>query len=159
MSIHLWRVSIDGSDNGLPPTLCPAITWTNDALELIVAMFIPAKTSYNQVSKQPNLITQSWSDTLDMTRTYLVLALTHWGWVTHICVGNLTIIGSDNGLSPGQRQAIIRTNAGVLLFGPLGTNFSESLVEIPTFSFKKMHLKMSSAKRWPSCLGLNVLRC
>ena len=44
--------------------------------------------------------------------------LTHWGRVTHICVGNLTIIGSDNGLSPGRRQAIILTNAGILLIGP-----------------------------------------
>ena len=51
--------------------------------------------------------------------------LTHWGRVTHICVGNLTIIGSDNGLLPGWRQAIIWTNAGILLIGPLGTNFSE----------------------------------
>ena len=33
--------------------------------------------------------------------------LTHWSRVTHICVGNLAIIGSDNGLSPGRRQAII----------------------------------------------------
>ena len=49
--------------------------------------------------------------------------LTHWGRVTHICVGNLTIIGSDNGLSPGRRQAIILTNAGILLTGPLGANF------------------------------------
>ena len=40
--------------------------------------------------------------------------LTHWGRVTHICVGNLTIIGSDNGLSPGRRQAIIWTKAGIL---------------------------------------------
>ena len=39
--------------------------------------------------------------------------LTHWGRVTHICVGNLTIIGPDNGLSPGRRQAIIWTNAGI----------------------------------------------
>ena len=46
--------------------------------------------------------------------------LTHWGRVTHICVGNLTIIGWDNGLSPGRRQAIIWTNAGILLIGPLG---------------------------------------
>ena len=38
--------------------------------------------------------------------------LTHWGQVTHICVSKLTIIGSDNGLSPGQRQAIIWTNDG-----------------------------------------------
>ena len=83
--------------------------------------------------------------------------LTHRGRVTHICVGNLTIIGSDNGLSPGRRQAIIWTNAGILLIGPLGTNFSEILIDIHTFSFMKMHLKMSSAKWHPFCLGLNVL--
>ena len=83
--------------------------------------------------------------------------LTHWGRVTHICVGNLTIIGSDNGLSPGRRQAIIWTNAGILLIGPLGTNFSEILIEIPTFSCNKMHLKMSSAKWRPFCPGLNEL--
>ena len=86
------------------------------------------------------------------------LQLTHWGRVTHIiCDIKLTIIGSDNGLSPGRRQAIIWTNAGLLLIGPLGTNFSEILIEILTFSFKKMHLKVSSAKRRPFCLGLNVL--
>ena len=39
----------------------------------------------------------------------------------HICVSDLTSIGSDNGLSPGRRQAIIRTNAGILLIRPLGT--------------------------------------
>ena len=33
--------------------------------------------------------------------------LTQWGRVTHICVSNQTIIGFDNGLSPGRRQAII----------------------------------------------------
>ena len=86
-----------------------------------------------------------------------VIDLTHWGRVTHICVGNLTIIGPDNGLSPGRRQAIIWTNAGILLIGPWGTNFSEILIGIQAFSFKKMHLKMSSAKWRPFCLGLNVL--
>ena len=85
------------------------------------------------------------------------LLLTHWGRVTHICVSNLTIIGSDNGLSPGRRQAIIWTNAGISLIQTLGTNFNEILRGIYTFSFKKMHLKMSSRKRRPSCLGLNVL--
>ena len=83
--------------------------------------------------------------------------LTHWGRVTHICVSKLTIVVSDNGLSPGRRQAIIWTNAGILLIGPLGTNFSEILIGINTFSFKKMHLKMSSGKQRPLCLGLNVL--
>ena len=78
--------------------------------------------------------------------------------MTHICVSDLTSIGSDNGLSPGRRQAIIRTNAGILLKGPLGTNFSEILIEILSLSFKKLRLKVSSAKRRPFCLGLNVLK-
>ena len=81
----------------------------------------------------------------------------HWGRVRHICVVKLTIIGSYNGLSPGRRQAIIWTNGGILLIGPLGTNFSEILIRIQTFSFKKVPLKMSSAKWRPFGLGLNVL--
>ena len=77
--------------------------------------------------------------------------------MTHIYVGKLTIIGSDNGLTPGRRQAIIWNNAGILLIRPLGTNFSEILVGIQTFSFKKIYLKMSSAKWSPFCFRLNVL--
>ena len=74
------------------------------------------------------------------------VTITHWGQVTHICISNLIIIGSDNGLSPGRRQAIIWTNAEILLIGPLETNFSEIISENHTFSFKKMHMKMSSGK-------------
>ena len=84
--------------------------------------------------------------------------LTHWGRVTHICVGTNTNIGSDNGLSPERRQVIIWTNAGILLIGPLGTNFSEILITIHTFSFKEMDFKMSSAKWRPCCLSFNVLK-
>ena len=85
------------------------------------------------------------------------LKLTRWGRVTHICVGKLIIIGSDNGLSPRRRQAIIWTNAGIWSMGPLGINFSEILIEIQRFPFKKMHLKMSSAKLRLFCLGINEL--
>ena len=88
----------------------------------------------------------------------MVTLLTHWGRVMHICVSDLISIGSDNGLSPGRRQAIIWTNAGILLIRTLGTNFSEIIIEINTFSLKKMHLKVTSAKRRPFCLGLNVLK-
>ena len=84
------------------------------------------------------------------------ILLTHWGRVTHICVSKLTIIGSDNGLSPERRQAIIWTSAGILLTGPLGTNFSGILIEILAFSLKKIRLKMSSAKCCSFRLGLNV---
>ena len=75
----------------------------------------------------------------------------------HICFGNLTIVASDNGLSSGRCQAIIGTNAGILLIGTLGTNSSEILSEIHSFLFKKMHLKMASAKWRLFCLGLNEL--
>ena len=73
------------------------------------------------------------------------------------CISKLTIISSDNGLSPGRRQAIISTTDGIFLIGPLGTNFSEIVFEIHTFSFKKMHLKLSSGRWRPFCLGLNGL--
>ena len=61
-----------------------------------------------------------------------------------ICVSKLSIIGSDNGLLPGQRQTIIWTNAGVLFIWPLETNFSEIVIKIKIFKFKK--------GRW-KCLG------
>ena len=77
-------------------------------------------------------------------------------WHTFTSV-NRDIIGSDSGLSPDRGQAIIWTNAGILLIGPLWTKFSEILIETHTFSLEKMHLKMSSRKWRPFCLGLNVL--
>ena len=76
--------------------------------------------------------------------------------MTHICVGKLTIIGSDNGLPPGWRQAIIWTNAGILLIAPW-TNFSEILIKIQTFSLRKMRFENVICERQPFGLGLNVL--
>ena len=69
----------------------------------------------------------------------------------------VTIFGSDNGLPPGRRQAIIQTSDGILLIWPSGTSFNEISTEIITFSFEKICLKVSSAKWRPLCLGLNVL--
>ena len=89
--------------------------------------------------------------------SYTSTVLIHWGRVMHICVSKLTIIGSDNGLPLGWCQAIIWTNAGILLIRPLRTNFREILIKIYTFSFRIMHLKMYSAKWRPFCLRLNVL--
>ena len=72
-------------------------------------------------------------------------------------VSQLNIIGSDNELSLGRRQAFIWADAGILIIRTLGTNFSEILSEIRTFSFKEMHFKISSGKWQPFCLGLSVL--
>ena len=99
---------------------------------------------------------KSWLCINQCKQSDIYLLLTHWGRVTHTCVSKLTIIGSDNGLSPGWRQTIIWTNAGILLIRKFGTNFSEILSEIHTCSFKKMHLKVSAVKWRPFCLGLNV---
>ena len=55
----------------------------------------------------------------------------------------------------GRHKAII--NAGILFIGLLGTNLNEISIKIDIFSFKKMHLKMSSGNWWPFCLGLNVV--
>ena len=87
----------------------------------------------------------------------VTVSVSHWGRVTHLCASKLTVIVSDNGLSPGRRQAIIWTNAGISLIWTLGTNLKEILSEIHTFAFKKMHYKMSSVKCRSFCLGLNVL--
>ena len=69
--------------------------------------------------------------------------------MTHVCVGNLTIIGSDNGLSPGRRQAIIWTSAGILLFWTLGNklqwNFNRnSNIFIHENAFENVVCEMAS---------------
>ena len=82
------------------------------------------------------------------------IALSHPGRMTHVCINiKLNSIDSDNGLSPGRRQVIIWTNAGLLSIGPLETNFREIRIKIQKFSFIKMHLNVSSAKRRPFCKG------
>ena len=86
------------------------------------------------------------------TRCCFLFWLNSWGWVTHKCVG------SDNGLSPGWRQAIIWTNAGILLIGPLGTNFSEILIQIFNIfikenAFESVVCEMSAILSRPQCVN------
>ena len=71
---------------------------------------------------------------------------------------SLTSIGSDNDLSPGQRQGSIWNNAGILLIGPFGTKISDILLETHTFLFINIHLKMSSGKWLPFCYGAFGIR-
>ena len=75
----------------------------------------------------------------------------------HTCVSKVTIIGSDNGLSPSQCQVIIWTNAAILSIKPYGTYFSEIVVKIQKFPFKEIHFNMSFVKWQPFCLSLNML--
>ena len=87
--------------------------------------------------------------------------LTHWSRVMpiiYIYSSKLTIIGSDNGLSPGQRQAIIWTNAGILLIQTLGAKVSEILSDIHTFPFEENAFenavcKMVATLSQPQCIN------
>ena len=64
------------------------------------------------------------------------------------------IIGSGNGLLPDDTKPLPKP---VLMCGFPETYLYEISFEIQTFSFRKTHLKMLSAKCLPFCLGLNVL--
>ena len=151
--MHCRMVSLGHNE----PVWCQAITWTNDDLSIG-----PSGTDFSEILikvkqflfKEINfkMTSAKWRPV-----TLCLNVLTYWSWVKHICISTLTIIGSDNGLSPDRCQAIIWTNAGILLIGSLGTNWSEILIEIYTFLLRKMHLKMLSGIWQPFCPCLNVL--
>ena len=70
-----------------------------------------------------------------------LLRPTRWARVTHICVSKLlTTIASDNGFSPGQRQAIICINAGISFTGSVRTNSVYISVYIVSFRFSVVWL-------------------
>ena len=63
------------------------------------------------IHRGPVNSSHQWPVTLKMfpfddviMRLFSARLSTHWSRVTHICVSKLTIIGSDNGLSPGRRS-------------------------------------------------------
>ena len=72
--------------------------------------------------------------------------LTHWGWVTHICVSKLSHYWTlDNGLAPIQCQTMIWSDI-VSSTASLWTKEVQFQSKIQTFLFKKINFKMSSAK-------------
>ena len=89
----------------------------------------------------------------------IMSALTHWGQVMHVCISKWTTIGWENGLSPEQHQAIIWTNAEILLIGPLGTNFSKILIEIDAYifiqenAFENVVWEMAAVLFQPRCVN------
>ena len=77
----------------------------------------------------------------------------NWGRVTHthICVNKLTFLVQTIRVACRLAIAkpfIIFNNAGILLIELVETDFIGTLIEINSFSFKKMHSKMLSGK-WP----------
>ena len=92
--------------------------------------------------------------------SYRIHQVTHWGRVTHTCVSKLTITDSDNGLSPGRRQAIIWTNAEILLIGTPGTNFNRnSYIFIQENPFQNIVWKMAAVLSRTQCVKYNRNKC
>ena len=154
------KAAIIGSDMGLSPFRRQAIIWTNTGLLCaiqpkvkVTVKFWSTCKHFNSRKKRLKMLSAKWRPScLGLN------VLTHWSRVTHMCVSKLASIGLDKGLSPSRRQAIIWTNGGILLIRNLGTNFSEIIIGIQAFSFKKIRSKMSSGKLRPFCVGLNGFR-
>ena len=132
LSSHLWKIN-NASCNGLATS---GITCSN---------VHPVLCHHTDLDTRPPLF-----NILRAERGFKLITairsdcLTHWGRVMHISVGKLTIIGSDNGLTPGGRQAIIRTNHGILLIWALGTNFSYSHIFIKENAFENLVCEMAA---------------
>ena len=83
------------------------------------------------------------------------VTLTHWGRVTHICVSKLTIIGSDNGLSPGRRHYLNQwwNIVNWTLGNKLRWNFNRNWnIFIQENAFENIVWKMASILSWPQCV-------
>ena len=84
-------------------------------------------------------------------------SLTHWSRVTHICFSKLTITGSDNGWSPGRRQAIVWNNVGILLIRTLWTHFWWNIKRNSYIFFQENALKNIVCEMAAILSRLNVL--
>ena len=159
MSLYTWdsRAAITGEISGeiIENRILVWFSLMFKKMWLVKWLFFKQDNKILKRGQPKNFFLGNW---LQCQLKFAINSLAHWRGVMHICVCKPTIIGSDNGLLPGWCQGIIGTNAGILLTGPLATNFSEILIESHTFSLKKMHFKMPSEKWWPFCLSLNVLR-
>ena len=104
-----------------------------------------------------------------MTTTIIILS--HWGRVTHVCVRNLICSGPDNGLSPGRCQAIIWTNVGILLIGPIGTKFNfnrnsnnflegnafEHVCEMAVILFRPQCVNVFNRRIHNNCISVTII--
>ena len=145
------------------------LPWHQQTLQL----FECYKANYSQINFSPNvtcerkirlfvkylLIWRKSSSYLHNRNPYTgkTAFLIHWDRVTHIFASKLANIGSDNGLSPGRRLAIIRTSAEMLLNGPLGTNLSEISIKfyyifIYENAFENVVWKMAAILSRPQCV-------
>ena len=145
--ICVSKLTIIGSDNALSPNRRRAIILTNAGiLSVGKTSVILKKIKHFHSRKCIEIVVRTLAANLSWPQCVKCSNADSLRTVTHTCVSKIIIIGSDNGLSPDRRQAIIWTSTEILLIGPLETKCSEILIEIHTFSFQEINLKMSSGK-------------
>ena len=93
-----------------------------------------------------------------ITYTNVDFSLTHWGRVTHICVGKQTIIGSDNGLSPGRRQAFYLNQCRNIVNWNLGNKLQWKFIQnsnifIQENAFENVVRKLVAILPQPQCVN------
>ena len=90
------------------------------------------------------------------------VVLTHWGRVTHICVSKLTIIGSDNGLSPGRHHHYLNQCWNIVnsnLTNKLQWNLKRnSCIFIHENGFENVVCEMASILSRPPCVTNATIR-
>ena len=79
---------------------------------------------------------------LGAIETHLIVSLTPWGWVMHICISKLGHHCFRYWLVTDRCQAIIWANPGILFIEPMGTNFNEILIKIHIFPLTNIQLKI-----------------
>ena len=95
-----------------------------------------------------------WFDMCYRNIRDICVLLTYWGRVTHICVGDITIIRSDNGLSPVRHQAIIGNIVNSILRNKIQLIFTRnSYIFIHEQTFKSVVWEMASIFSQPQCVN------
>ena len=130
--VIMWSGTLDEGKCILLPSLLPKIRI------LVYSFYMFEDTKRHRHRKFPSAVKfrvhDRWSNVVEGIWSSATSQKTK---SSHLWISKLIIIDSHNGLSPGWRQAIIWTNAGMFL------------IEIPTFAFEKMRLKVSFAKWRP----------
>ena len=148
---RVWRL---GFKNSVFPKMlkqCHAnkLCGQEDIIVWLVCLFFwPQHPEFNFFSPDENIAIQN----------EYCFRCAHWGRVTHICVSKLTVIGSDNGMSPDRRQAIIWTNAEILLIGPFGTKFNRnSNIFVQENAFESVVCEMAAISSRPQCVKISTI--
>ena len=125
--------------------------WTSVKVRALIGNYIPQKMMQLLIHALNGINPCQWNGSQ--------IHLTHWGRVTHICVSKLIIIGSDNALSPGRRQAIIWTNNCILLIWTPRNKFQwnrnrNSYAFIQENALENVVRKMASILSQPQCVKM-----